>query len=46
MSLISEKVKANPLNRMKNRQKKSETQIKNSGYGIGNNLLHRTKVQN
>ncbi len=46
MCLVSEKVKANPLNRMKNCQKKSEAQIEYRGYWVGNDLLHRTKVQN
>ncbi len=46
MCLISEKVEANPLNGMKNCQKKSEAQIEYRGYWIGNDLLHRTKVQN
>jgi hypothetical protein len=36
MGLIPEKIETNPLNRMKNNQRKSEAQIINYGYGIRN----------
>jgi hypothetical protein len=36
MGLIAENIETNPLNWMKNNQRKSEAQIINNGYGIRN----------
>lgn len=43
MCFVTKKVETNPLNRMKNDQSQSETQIINHRNRIGNNLLHGVK---
>ena len=43
MRFITKKIETNPLNRMKNDQSQSETQIINNRNRIGNYLLHGVK---